>query len=146
MDRELKAVRENNALLQQMVYDHEATIRAQETTIKAHEGTIATRDARISELEPVEKVLQPEEDQLRQQCVDAYKERGKRASKERSEDDLNTYQAKIEPMHFSQLRAELKEQQEGRDIYKKSPSDPELPKDEYKEPFTRSASLRGLGL
>ena len=112
MDKELKAEQKRAADLQQQVDDLTEVNTEHEEKIKAHEDTIATRDARITELEAIETEMKAEAARVRQRCVEIYTKR-----KERSEDDLKTYQEKVDPMKLSQLRAELKDQLEQRDIY-----------------------------
>lgn len=118
MDKELKAEQKRSADLQQEVDDLTEINEEHEETIKTRDATISERDARITELEAAEKELAEEETRVRALCLDVYKEHGKLISKERSEDDIKTYQEKVDPMRLSQLRAELKDQMEQRDIYK----------------------------
>lgn len=118
MDKELKAEQKRSADLQQQVDDLTEINEEHEETIKTRDATISERDARITELETAETELQAEETRVRALCLDVYKEHGKLISKERSEDDIKTYEDKVNPMRLSQLRAELKNQMEQRDIYK----------------------------
>lgn len=118
MDKELKAEQKRSADLQQQVDDLTEINEEHEETIKKRDATITERDTRITELETAEAELQTEETRVRALCLDVYKEHGKLISKERSEDDIKTYEDKVNPMRLSQLRAELKNQMEQRDIYK----------------------------
>ena len=110
MDKELKQAKARIKELETELDE----VQEENTTLEKENEQHKTR---IKELETVEKALKKEEDGIRNLCVEVYTERGTLQKKERSEEQLETYQNKVNKLGLDELRAEYTEQVEQRDIF-----------------------------